>query len=190
MTESIDPAVPLDSHESVTWTGRPRITTALPAVTTGLLVIAFGAVSSLLDETLLFLAVVPIGVAIPLWKYLAIQGTQYVITDHALYVKRGVMSRHVTQATLETVQNSAYSQDITGSMFGYGSVEFEIAGGNDLSFQAIDEPREIRSLVDRAASNTDGLGGNDGQESDIPGNLTQWQRIRDEIREIHTTIED
>ncbi|ELZ15682.1 PH domain-containing protein [Natrinema limicola] len=190
MTESIDPAVPLDSHESVTWTGRPRITTVLPALATGLLLVAVGVVSSLVEETLLFLAVVPVGVAIPLWKYLAVQGTQYVITDQALYVKHGVVTRHVTQANLETVQNSAYGQDITGSLFGYGSVEFEIAGGDDLSFQAIDDPREIRALVDRAASNNDGLGGNDRQESDIPGNLTQWQRIRNEIREIRTTIED
>ncbi|TMT81452.1 PH domain-containing protein [Haloterrigena sp. H1] len=190
MTESIDPAVPLDSHESATWTGRPRITTVLPALATGLLLVAFGVVSSLLEETLLFLAVVPVGVAIPLWKYLAVQGTQYVITDQALYVKHGVVTRHVTQANLETVQNSAYGQDITGSMFGYGSVEFEIAGGDDLSFPAIDDPREIRALVDRAASNNDGLGGNDQQESDIPGTLTQWQRIRDEIREIRTTIKD
>lgn len=190
MTESIDPAIPLDSHESVTWTGQPRITTVLPALATGVLFVAFGVVSSLLEETLLFLAVVPIGAAIPLWKYLAIQGTQYVITDQALYVKHGVVTRHVTQANLETVQNSAYSQDITGSMFGYGSVEFEIAGGNDLSFRAIDDPREIRTLVDRAASHNDGLDGNDQQESDIPGTLAQWQRIRDEVRGIRTTIED
>jgi len=83
-------------------------------------------------------------------------------------VKRGVLTRSVTQANLETVQNSSFGQDITGSIFGYGSVTFEIAGGDDLSFRAIEDPRAIRALVDRAASNDDGLGGDSRRESGIP----------------------
>jgi hypothetical protein len=90
---------------------------------------------------------------------------QYVITDKALYIKRGVLSRSVTQTNLETVQNSSFGQDITGLIFGYGSVTFEIGGGDDLSFRAIEDPRAIRALVDRTASNDDGLGGGDRQES-------------------------
>jgi len=37
MTESIDPAILLDTNESVEWSGRPRITTILPAVVIGVL---------------------------------------------------------------------------------------------------------------------------------------------------------
>jgi len=190
MTESIDPAIPLDTNESVEWSGRPRITTILPAVVIGVLLLASGIVVSITTETLIFLAVVPLGVAIPLWKYFALQGVQYVITDEALYVKRGVLTRSVTQANLETVQNSSFGQDITGSIFGYGSVTFEIAGGDDLSFRAIEDPRTIRALVDRTASNDDGLGGGDRWEPGIPGDLTQWQQIRDEIRAIRSSLEE
>ncbi|MFC7028907.1 PH domain-containing protein [Halomicroarcula sp. GCM10025324] len=189
MTESIDPAIPLGTTESVEWSGRPRITTILPAVVIGVLLLVFGIVVSVSGESLMFLAIVPLGVAIPLWKYIALQGVQYVITDEALYVKRGVLTRSVTQANLETVQNSSFGQDITGSIFGYGSVTFEIAGGDDLSFRAIEDPRAIRALVDRAASNGDGLGGGRWEESAIPGDLTQWQQIRDEIRAIRSTFE-
>lgn len=189
MTESIDPAIPLDTTESVEWSGRPRITTILPAVVIGILLLVFGIVVSVTGETPLFLAVVPLGVAIPLWTYFALQGVQYVVTDEALYVKRGVLTRSVTQANLETVQNSSFGQDITESIFGYGSVTFEIAGGDDLSFRAIEDPRAIRTLVDRAASNDDGLGGGDWGESTIPGDLTQWQQIRDEIRAVRSSLE-
>ena len=189
MTESIDPAISLDATESVEWSGRPRITTVLPAVVVGVLLVAFGVGGSVTGETLLFLAVVPVGVAIPLWQYFALQGVQYVVTDEALYVKRGVLTRSVTQARLGTVQNSSFGQDITGSIFGYGSVTFEIAGGEDLSFRSIEDPRTIRSLVDRAASNTDGLGEGDRTESAIPGNLTQWQQIRDEVRAIRGSLD-
>jgi len=154
----------------------------------GVLLLVSGIVVSVTRETLLFLAVVPLGVAIPVWKYFALQGVQYVITDEALYVKRGVLTRSVTQANLETVQNSSFGQDITGSIFGYGSVTFEIAGGDDLSFRAIEDPRAIRALVDRAASNDDGLGGDSRRESGIPGDLSQWQQIRDEIRAIRSSL--
>ena len=189
MTDSIDPAIPLNSNESVEWVGRPRITTILPAVVIGVLFLASGIVVSVTRATPLFLAVVPLGVAIPLWKYFALQGVQYVITDEALYVKRGVLTRSVTQANLGTVQNSSFEQDVMGSIFGYGSVTFEIAGGGDLSFRAIEDPRAIRALVDRAASNDDGLGGDDWGDSGIPGSLTQWQHIRDEIRAIRSSLE-
>jgi hypothetical protein len=104
-------------------------------------------------------------------------------------MKRGVLTRSVTQANLETVQNSSFEQDITGSIFGYGAVTFEIAGGDDLSFRAIDDPRSIRGLVDRAASKNDGLSGDDRGAPDIPGDLTQWQQIRDEIRAIRSSLE-
>jgi uncharacterized membrane protein YdbT with pleckstrin-like domain len=184
MTESIDPAIPLDSNDTVEWSGRPRITTILPAVVIGVLILVLGIVASLAEESLLFLAAVPLGLAIPLWAYFTLQGVQYVITDNALYVKSGVLTRSVTQANLETVQNSSFGQDLTRSIFGYGSVTFEIAGGSDLSFRAIEDPRAIRALVDRRSTNDDGIGGVDRREYVIPGDLTQWQQIRDEVRKI------
>ncbi|OYR47428.1 MULTISPECIES: PH domain-containing protein [unclassified Halorubrum] len=190
MTDSIDPAIPLDTTESVEWSGRPRVTTVLPAVVVGVLLIVSGIVVSVARGTPLFLAVVPLGAAIPLWNYFALQGVQYVITEEALYVKRGVLTRSVTQANLETVQNSSFEQDITGSIFGYGSVTFEIAGGDDLSFRAIEDPRAIRALVDRTAANDDGLGGDGRRESGIPGDLTQWRQIRDEIRALRSSLEE
>jgi len=64
MTESIDPAIPLDTNESVEWSGRPRITTILPAVVIGVLLLVSGIVVSVTRETLLFLAVVPL----PEWR--------------------------------------------------------------------------------------------------------------------------
>ena len=155
----------------------------------GLLLTGSGIAISVLGETPLFLIVVPFAVAIPVWQYVALQGVQYVVTDDALYVKRGVLTRSVTQANLETVQNSSFEQDITGSIFGYGAVTFEIAGGDDLSFRAIDDPRSIRALVDRAASNNDGLDGGDRSQSSIPGDLTQWQHVRDEVRAIRRALE-
>jgi len=109
MTESIDPAIPLDTNESVEWSGRPRITTILPAVVIGVLLLVSGIVVSVTRDPALPRSR-STRVAIPVWKYFALQGVQYVITDEALYVKRGVLTRSVTQANLETVQNSSFGR--------------------------------------------------------------------------------
>jgi len=189
MTASIDPAIPLDTDESVEWTGRPRVTTVLPAVVSGAVLVAVATAAAVVGETPVALGVVPLAVAIPLWRYVALRGVQYVVTDEALYVKRGVLTRSVAQAHLETVQNSAFGQDVTGSLFGYGSVTFEVAGGEDLSFRAVEDPRSVRELVDRTASNDDGLGGRDRRESTVPGDLAGWRLVRDEIRAIRRSLE-
>jgi hypothetical protein len=58
----------------------------------------------------------------------------------------------------------------------------------DLSFRAIEDPRSIRGLVDRAVSNSDGLTGDSQRGPPIPGDLTQWQQVRDEIRAIRAAL--
>lgn len=186
--DDVDPAVPLDGDESVTWTGRPRITLVLPAVVAGLGLVLAGAIVTYFGDTLVALTLVPAGLAVPVWRYLVNRNTQYVVTDRALYVKHGVLSRSVTQATLDTVQNSSYAQGVTGSLFGYGAVEFEVAGGRDLAFRAVDHPREVRALVDRATGDG-GITGTQPRTPAIPGRLEQWQRIRDEARSIRRVLE-
>jgi len=87
-----------------------------------------------------------------------------------------VLTRSVTQANLETVQNVSFGQGYHGIDLDTAQLFPEIAGGDDLSFRAIEDPRAIRALVDRAASNDDGLGGDSRRESGIPGDLSQWQQ--------------
>lgn len=186
--DDVDPAVPLDSDESVTWTGRPRRTVVLPAVVVGLGLVVVGALGTYLGDTLVALGLVPVGLAVPTWQYLVNRNTQYVVTDRALYVKHGVLSRSVTQATLDTVQNSSYAESITGSLFGYGAVEFEVAGGRDLAFRAVDHPREVRALVDRATGDG-GITGGRRRDPVIPGRLEQWQQIRDEVRRVRLALQ-
>ena len=75
--------------------------------------------------------------------------------------------------------------DLVDAAARFGGVD----AGDVLSFRAIEDPRSIRGLVDRAASNSDGLSGDSQRESTIPGDLTQWQQVRDEIRAIRSALE-
>ncbi|WP_081927101.1 PH domain-containing protein [Halobellus rufus] len=75
------------------------------------------------------------------------------------------------------MQNSAFSQDALGSVFGYGTVTLEIAGGDDIQLRRIEEPETVRRLVDHATG------------EDIPGSLEQWHAILDEVRALRQAVE-
>jgi uncharacterized membrane protein YdbT with pleckstrin-like domain len=189
MRDSVDPAVPLAADERVVWVGCPRKTVVLPSVLTGAVLVIAGLLAGRQLGTVPAGVLVLIGAATPVWRYAVNRNTQYVVSEEALYVKRGVVSRSVSQAWLSTVQNSSYTQGLTGTLFGYGSVEFEVAGGADLTFSAIDDPGDVRSLVDRETRTGDGLTSEGGPESGVPGSLEQWQRIREEVRALHRALD-
>lgn len=187
--EVVDPAIPLEDDESIEWVGRPRTTVILPTVAVGLVLLTVGGGAAVEFSPVFAIALVSAALALPAVHYLVVANIQYVVTDRAIYSKRGVLGRSVTQANLETVQNSSYSQGVTGSIFGYGSVEFEIAGGEDLAFRDIREPMSVRAFVDRASRERDGLTGQGWAGSRIPGSLEQWQAVRSEIESVRRTLQ-
>lgn len=85
--------------------------------------------------------------------------------------------RRVVQSSLAKVQNNSFSQDVTGSLFGYGTVRLEIAGGNDVDFYRIDDPQAVRRLVDRATV------------EELPGSVEQWRAMLEEVRALRATVE-
>jgi|AntRauMinimDraft_4_1070384.scaffolds.fasta_scaffold00087_31 uncharacterized membrane protein YdbT with pleckstrin-like domain len=190
LSTTVDPAIPLASDESALWTGRPRVTVVLPAAIGGLALVLAGLAGMVVFNSVSALALVPAGLAVSIGRYLRNQRTQYVVTDYALYKKTGVLSRTVSQAALTTVQNSSYSQSITGSLFGYGAVEFEIAGGGSFAYQTITNPQAVRTLVAQATEVEDSLTGESTERQVLPGRLEQWQAVRDEVRLLHRSLKD
>jgi len=190
--------LPLADGESVAWEDGPRRTTALPGIAVGvglavagvgLAAVGFGLVSVGVDFVAVsvsgtvgntFLLAAPVvlaGVSIAAGAYLSVVNTEYVVTDRAVYEKTGVVGITVTEAPLSKVENSAFSQSSLGTVFGYGTVTIETAGGNDVSFRRIDDPQTARRLVDRASGDV------------IPGSLTQWRGVRDEVRALRRAVE-
>ncbi|MFC7177322.1 PH domain-containing protein [Halosegnis marinus] len=126
--------------------GSPILTTSLPGVGVGIALVVAGAWLAVvgpagLAATLGGAALAAAGVAAAVGAYLAVVNTEYVVSDRALYAKSGIVGVRVTEAALSRVQNSAFSQDALGAAFGYGTVTFEIAGGNDVRFRRIDDPK-------------------------------------------------
>lgn len=167
----------LDPDEEVVWSGSPRLSTIIPAVVVGLVgLLGIGYVAVVFGEQLALLAV-PVALAIPGYAYLQVTNTEFIVTDRAVYAKTGVVGRRVVQSSLSKVQNSSFSQDVFGSLFGYGTVRMELAGGNDIDFYRIDDPEEVRRLVDRATGDA------------IPGSVDQWRAVLAELRALRAAVE-
>lgn len=171
-------AITLDAGEEVRWEGHPRLMTVLPSVVVGLVLLAVG-VAVAARVSLAGLLLVPVALAVPAWGYLRVVNTRYVVTNRAVYAKSGVLGRRVTSADCSRVQDSSFHQSVRGTLFGYGSVELEIAGGNDIQFRNIESPREVRALVDRVT-----------RREELPGTVDQWTAVRDELRALRAAIEE
>jgi len=120
-------------------------------------------------------------------QYLSIRNTVYVATDERLSRKDGVLSRRVTTVDFETVQNVTYSQTITGRLFDHGSLAFDTAGGSgtELTFDDIDDPRPVESLVNEQLSRVRGE-----SRDAVPGTVEQWEAVLREVRAIEDSFED
>lgn len=179
--DATDPSTPewlaLDPGEEVTWRGHPRLTAVAPAALAGLAFAAVG-VGLAYAVSLRLAPLALLGVVPPLWQYLVLVNTQFVVTDRALYRKTGVLSRRVERVGADRIQNSSLRQGVRGSLFDYGTVAVEAAGGGGLAFTDVRNPEAVRSLVDRRAA-----------ADDVPGDPAQWEAVLCEVRRWRRALE-
>ena len=167
-----------EPSETVQWEAQPRLMRAAPGVLFGLAVAVAAVAGGVLVDPLAagLLLVAPLPAA---YAYLRVVNTRYVLTDRALYRKRGVVGVDVRTVELGRVQNTRATQDVTGAVFGHGTAEVEVAGGRDLRFADIYDPNDVRRLIERLA----------GGAATIPGTVEQWRAVRDELRAIRRALE-
>jgi Bacterial membrane flanked domain. len=165
--------------ERAVWTGRPRISAALPGVGVGVAVCALAVAAAVVVDPRAAVGVVP-GIGVIAWALLRVRRTEYLLTTRALWLKRGVAGRTVRRVGLHRVQNTGYSRSVTGSAFGYGTVTVEVAGGDDLRFRRIDDPETVQgAIAERTAAGGDR----------IPGSAAQWRSVLAAVRELRTAVE-
>ncbi|MFC7129697.1 PH domain-containing protein [Haloferax chudinovii] len=175
---AIDDWLARGDDETVRWEGRPRIQTVIPAAVVGLFVVVAAAAAAAANGAPGVAAAGLVGLLLPAWSYLRVTNTRFVVTDRALYRKTGVLSRTVQRVSLDRVQNSALSQGVTGSLFGYGTVSVEAAGGGAIRFDDVDDPGAVRDRIE----------GRDDR-GDLPGTVEQWAAVRDEVRALRAAVE-
>lgn len=164
--------------ESIVWEGRPRLSAAIGGVVLGMIVVAGALVAAMIVDTRLGVTAL-LGIGLAGWRLLQVRKTRYLITSRALWSKRGVIGQTVRRVGVSQVQNTAYSQSLTGSIFGYGTVTVEVAGGRDLKFRRIDDPESVRRML------TDRI---DMTDSEIPGTADQWRAVLSVVRDINNAV--
>ena len=166
-------------NERTVWQGNPRLSAATGGIAIGIALSILALLIAVLVDRRLGIASI-LGIGIVIWAVRRVQRTEYVITTRSIWAKRGVMRQTVRRVELSKVQNTAYSQSVTGSLFEYGTVTIEIAGGSDLQFQRIDNPEIAREAI------TSRIG---DMSEEIPGSPNQWYSVLQLVRDIRVTIE-
>lgn len=133
-TEAVFDWVTLEEDEEVVWQGKPHFYSLIPAF-------VIGAIFSLFV----------IGLVIIAWAWVDRENTAYVITNKAVYKKRGAISRSVKRVSFEKIQNTSFQQGIIGTHFDYGTVEISTAGseGAELQFRAVEAPQTVQERLNR-----------------------------------------
>ena len=171
----------LRASETEVWEGRPRLTTIAGSVVVGLAVlVAAGWLAATVDPRLAAAGL--LGVPLPLIAYLQVQRTTYLVTTRAIWVETGVLGRSVRRITLSKVQNTAYEQSVRGSIFGYGTVTVEVAGGDDVDFRRISDPRSVQEIINEQIDH--------GTDRGVPGTPEQWRAVLSTLREIRQRVDE
>ena len=124
----------LEEDEEVMWEGEPHVHSLLPAFIVGAV-----------------LSIILIGLAIIAWAWVDRENTTYLITNKAVYKKRGAISRQVKRVSVEKIQNTNLSQGVFGTYFDYGTVEISTAGseGAEMRFRGVPDPRAVQEQLNR-----------------------------------------
>jgi uncharacterized membrane protein YdbT with pleckstrin-like domain len=79
-------------------------------------------------------------------------GTQYVVTNERLRIRRGILSRSVQETRLDRVQNVNIEQTPLERLLRVGTVDFDTAGtdDSDFAFRGVDDPDSVAQAVDSA----------------------------------------
>ncbi len=78
--------------------------------------------------------------------------TTYMVSTQRLYIRRGLVSKHMQQTRIDRVQNVNTAQSLRDRLLRVGTVDFDTAGTDDSEFRfvGIANPATVVSAVDRA----------------------------------------
>lgn len=168
----------LDPDERIEWEASPRLMRAAFGFIVSVALVAAALAGSVVVDPLA-LAILVVAPIPAIAAYLRVVNTEFVVTNRACHRKTGIVARTVRTVELDRVQNTRSRQGVLGTLFDYGNVDIEVAGGRDLQFFDVYDPDDVRGLVERLADRRDG----------VPGTTAQWREVRDELRAIRQVLE-
>ena len=146
----------MDLHpdEAIVFEGHPSWRAVLSFYIGGVAGAAvIGVIVALVASTFLGIVVAAVLIALVIVAGLVKRtATDYMITNQRLYIRRGILSKHVQQTRIDRVQNVNTEQRFRDRLLGVGTVDFDTAGTDDSDFRfvGISSPGRTAAAVDRA----------------------------------------
>lgn len=94
----------------------------------------------------LLLAIGLLGIA---WSLLRWWSLEYVATTKEVYRKQGIVSRSVTNLSIDRIQNTTFDQSVIGRILSYGHVRIATAGtgGTEVVFRYVSNPADVVAMI-------------------------------------------
>ncbi|WP_436925665.1 PH domain-containing protein [Halosimplex amylolyticum] len=174
----------LEPGEEVVWVGEPTKLRMVGTVVTGIVLIP-------VLVGLIVLLAAPV-------SYLSITHTDYVVTNRSLYVKRGILSTNIESVDLDRIQNTEFTQSFWGKQLGFGTIDISTAGssGADISFDDVEDAREVRERISRVQREfgggrgaSDGTGGDGAAGDRRAASADQLDELVAELRATREALE-
>jgi uncharacterized membrane protein YdbT with pleckstrin-like domain len=87
-----------------------------------------------------------------LFGFVKRMATTYMVSSQRLYIRTGILAKHVQQTRIDRVQNVNADQGLLERILRIGVVDFDTAGTDDSDFRfvGIASPSDVVAAVDRA----------------------------------------
>jgi uncharacterized membrane protein YdbT with pleckstrin-like domain len=104
--------------------------------------------AALILGTLFFLVGILLGVP----RFITYKTSEFAVTNKRVLIKVGFIKRHSLELLLQKVEGIGVDQDISGRIFGYGTIIVTGTGGTKEPFKKIANPLEFRKQVQQSIS--------------------------------------
>jgi uncharacterized membrane protein YdbT with pleckstrin-like domain len=104
--------------------------------------------AALIFGTLFFLVGILLGVP----RFITYKTSEFAVTNKRVLIKVGFIRRHSLELLLQKVEGIGVDQDISGRIFGYGTIIVTGTGGTNEPFKKIANPLEFRKQVQQSLS--------------------------------------
>lgn len=122
-----------------------------------LIVIGFAFSMSMCSHTMAALVILGslfffVGIVFGVFRFIAYKSSEFAVTNKRVLIKIGFIRRHSLELLLHKVEGIGVDQDISGRIFGYGTITVTGTGGTKEPFKNIENPLEFRKQVQKSLS--------------------------------------
>lgn len=97
---------------------------------------------------LILLGIVLIGIVIWIREMARLATTEFLVTNRRIVLKKGFLSAHVDEVTLNSIEGAHIDQSLFGRLFNYGRLTIRGSGDTHLMFPTMSDPGKFRAAAE------------------------------------------